>query len=305
VPINCAQLGNDVNRIHSELLGHTKGAFTGALQGREGVLAAAHGGTVFLDEVESLSPEAQGFLLSVVEPARPLRPMGASESSPALKVDVRFISASKVPLNKSGLRRDLAERLSELNLILPTLEDRREDIPLLIEKLLAEQRPGERPTRIAAEAITFLAEHNYPGQVRELEAALRMAANEARFRAEDDGLGSAKAVISRDDLERYFEQRNRAHGRGPSPRSSPTALYRVSDLEVVAASAPPPPRKRPGELQRADLEQALRASGGNQTHAAGSLGISLNTLKTKMKALGLRKEEFVQTALPRKADREK
>lgn len=295
VPINCAQLGSDVNRIHSELLGHTKGAFTGAIQHREGVLTAAHGGTVFLDEVESLTPEAQGFLLSVVEPARALRPMGASESSPPLKVDVRFISASKVALARSGLRRDLAERLSELNLILPTLEDRREDIPLLVELLLAEQRPGERPPRIDPEAVDFLAARDYPGQVRELGAALRMAANEARFRAEDDGLGSAKAVITRGDLEVYFDQRDRAHGRGH--RASQTAMYRVADVDVLAVS-PPIPRKRPVDLQRVDVEQALRAAGGNQTHAAGSLGISLNTLKAKMKAFGLRKDAFGQTSPP-------
>lgn len=282
VVINCARLPRDVASLTSEFLGHVAGAFTGATQARTGNLVAAEGGTVFLDEIESLSSEGQGFLLDVVEPEGELRPLGAGPRSPRIDLDVRFISASKVPLGASHLRNDFCERLSGLSIEIPPLESRREDIRALTFRLLEEIRwpSGVRPS-ISKAALELLARRNYRGQIRELRDALTGAGNEALADAEDAGRKLADAVIGERELTAYFEGRNRAHER-------PEQTLMISREQVEAAL-----RKRPVDITRDEVAQALRAAGGNQTHAAKALGMSLNTFKSKMRGFGLRRKDFL------------
>jgi len=290
VPINCGRLPRDPTSLHSELLGHCKGAFTGALQARTGTLVEAHGGTVFLDEVESLPPEAQTFLLDIVEKGGPLRPLGVPPRSAPLSLDIRFISASKVPLSESGLRDDLCQRLSGVNIVIPVLEERREDIPLLAERLMAGTRwVGGVEPMLSHGAVKFLASRSYRGQIRELRDALQTAGHEALVDAEEAGLAPEKAVIHPGKLEAYFEGRDRVH----QPRELTQMIARASLLgnpNETLGPFPSPFPKRPRDVTRAELVAALRASGGNQTHAAEALGMALNTLKKRMRELGVDRE---------------
>jgi len=167
VPINCARLPGDASALHSELLGHVKGAFTGADAARKGKLVHADGGTLFLDEVESLSPLAQGFLLDVLEGTGDLAPLGAA--APKLTAPVfRLISASKMPLGDTELRDDLCERLAEGHLWrVPTLEERTADIAGLIATFEAHQTSllGV-DIHFDDDALTAAAAASWPGQIR-------------------------------------------------------------------------------------------------------------------------------------------
>jgi len=145
VNINCTHPPADPTALRSELVGHVKGAFTGAVEAKTGQLFLADGGTLFLDEVESLGREAQAFLLTLLEGADDLVPLGAPVSKGRPRPSFRLISASKQRLNESPLRHDLAQRLGRGDFIhIPSLEERREDIPTLalrfVEELAAEQQ---------------------------------------------------------------------------------------------------------------------------------------------------------------------
>lgn len=286
LPLNCGRLPKDPTALHSELLGHVAGAFTGASSARLGALASAAGGTVFLDEVESLPPEGQAFLLDIVERSGPLRPLGASPRSQPLELDLRFISASKVPLEESGLRHDLAERLSAYAIAIPALEERREDLPVLVALLMKDLRwPGGAAPKVEREAMALLAERSYRGQIRELRDALGVVGQDALAAAEELGLAASKAAITRVALADYFEGRNLAHER----------RHKTLIIPAPRAAAPitTPPRKRPEDLTRDELDVALRKVAGNQTHAADALGISVNTLKAKMRVFRLRREDYL------------
>jgi len=174
VPVNCGALSPSL--VQSELLGHCKGAFTGAIDDRPGFVRSAQGGTLFLDVVEELPPAAQPLLLRVLQESEVL-PVGAARP---LKVDVRVLAATQRNLDalaeEQHFRSDLLARLSGVTLELPPLRDRREDLGLLIRALLRRQL-GE-----AAERITFTCEaaralflHRWPLNVRELENALQAA----------------------------------------------------------------------------------------------------------------------------------
>jgi two-component system, NtrC family, response regulator AtoC len=172
VPLNCAAVPETL--AESEFFGHTRGAFTGAVQERPGVLQLADRGTLFLDEVEDLSAPLQAKLLRVVQD-REVRPLGAAS---ARLVDVRLIAASNRDLaamvEAGAFRRDLYYRLRVLAIQLPSLRARREDIPLLIEHFVARfnRAHGTSFTVPPATALRPLLEHPWPGNVRELENVL-------------------------------------------------------------------------------------------------------------------------------------
>ncbi|MFZ9887074.1 MAG: sigma 54-interacting transcriptional regulator [Myxococcota bacterium] len=173
VSLHCARLPSDESALHSELLGHLRGAVSGADAPRAGKLVAADGGTLFLDEVECLSEPAQGFLLDVLEGTGDLSPLGAK--SQALHGPVfRLVSASKRPLGESPLRRDLAERLMEGHTWrLPTLDERVADIPGLMRLFAAEQETLlGLDTEVSDEAIELACATPWPGQLRQLRAAV-------------------------------------------------------------------------------------------------------------------------------------
>ncbi|MDH3729373.1 MAG: sigma 54-interacting transcriptional regulator, partial [Myxococcales bacterium] len=172
VSINCAAIPDDL--LESELFGHVAGAFTGATRARAGVFVQSHDGTLFMDEIADMPPRMQLDLLRVLQEQR-VRPVGASEER---RVDVRLVTASKRPLSEliveGKMREDLYYRLAVVELRLPALRDRREDIPLLCEHFLgriADER-GEPKKILSRAALQRLCAHDFPGNVRELEHLL-------------------------------------------------------------------------------------------------------------------------------------
>jgi DNA-binding NtrC family response regulator len=268
VPVNCARLPQEPTALHSELLGHVKGAYTGAENARTGKLVHADGGTLFLDEVESLPSLAQGFLLDVLEGSGDLAPLGAA--APRLKpITFRLVAASKQPLSTSGLRSDLCERLAEGHLWrVPGLEERREDIPGLVKRFAAEQEKmlGAKVI-VAPAAIRFCVDAAWPGQVRQLRAAVVALAQLGLARAlekSDDAPSDVVVKLSETDFAAHLAERDAAFG---------------ADVVRTKADA--------RSLTAPQLKQALQAAGGSKAAAARALGISRNTLAKKLDDFGL------------------
>jgi DNA-binding NtrC family response regulator len=168
VPVNCAAIAAEL--IESELFGHVRGAYTGAQQSREGLFYYARGGTLFLDEVTELPAAAQAKLLRVLEERR-IRPVGSEQEIP---VDVRVVAASNRDLKgevaAQRLRHDLYYRLQVVELTLPPLRERSEDIPLLVDYFIGQLAPYLGVSRLVPDARTLarLADYDWPGNVREL-----------------------------------------------------------------------------------------------------------------------------------------
>ena len=176
VAVNCAALPE--NLLESELFGHVKGAFTGAVANRAGLFVEADGGTLFLDEIGDMAPALQAKLLDVLE-RRVVRAVGASRER---EVDVRIVTATHRDLPArvaSGeFREDLLYRLDGISISIPPLRHRRQDIPLLASRFLVDARSGAPKAvvdRFSTEAMTLLLEYSWPGNVRELEHAIARA----------------------------------------------------------------------------------------------------------------------------------
>ncbi len=282
VSINCGHLPHDRVHLGSELIGHAKGAFTGAHEPREGKLFAADKGTLFLDEVDSLVPEAQAFLLTLLEGRDELVPVGAPMSKRRPRPDFRIICASKKGLKQAGIRADLSERLGGDFVHLRRLEDRREDIPVLVERFLnGVGAEVQAHAELSQAALLFLMSRHWAGQVRELQESVQAVVHRRLGELKRDGIATRSFVVGRVDFERYFEDRIRA--------------MEGDDSSGISAAEKLPLSKRPKHLTREDLESALRATKGNKTHAAKRLAIALNTLKRKMKELGLLSRDRSET----------
>jgi DNA-binding NtrC family response regulator len=253
--INCGALPESL--LESELFGHVKGSFTGAVRDKEGLLVVAKGGTFFLDEIGEMSPATQVKLLRALQ-EREVIPVGATEARP---VDVRIIAATNRDLEeeirKGAFRSDLYYRLNVIALHLPPLRDRREDIPLLSRYFLS-RRVGDDPgatVPVLAEATQeALLEYDWPGNVRELENALERA-----------------AVVCEDG------------------EILPSHLpERVVEPPIPSFVDERPPPNPPMEvIERAYIEWVLRAEGGNKSRAAEVLGIDPSTLYRKLNRYGL------------------
>ncbi len=247
--INCGALPE--NLLESELFGHVKGSFTGAVRDKQGLFAAARGGTFFLDEVGEMPPSLQVKLLRVLQ-EREVIPVGATESIP---VDVRIIAATNRDLEeevrRGNFRSDLFYRLNVIALNLPPLRDRRDDLLLLMEQFLqnlaAEQ--GSDPKALASEALDAVMVYEWPGNVRELENALEHA-----------------VVLSRGTLIEAHHLPERITKRRKEPLVAERS-YRNPTLEVI---------------ERAYIMWVLQAEGGNKTRAAEVLGIDPSTLYRKL-----------------------
>jgi len=278
VPINCARLPQDASALHSELLGHVRGAFTGAESDRVGKLIHAAGGTLFLDEADSLPELGQGFLLDVLEGTGDLAPLGGR--TPLLQAPVfRLISASKRPLGQSALRDDLCERLASGHLWqVPTLEQRRADIPGLLQLFAREQSTllGVE-INLPDDAIALARVAEWPGQVRQLKATIAVLAQIAVARLPLDQPLPRRLTVTRRALEAQLDERVRGFGQHPPA----VAAASVAEVEPVSHKADP------RRLTRAQLAATLAEVSGNQSAAARRLGIARNTLARRAREFGL------------------
>jgi len=252
--INCGALPETL--LESELFGHVRGSFTGAVRDKDGLFVAARGGTFFLDEVGEMSPATQVKLLRALQ-AREVIPVGATA---AVSVDVRIVAATNRDLDeeirRGTFRSDLFYRLNVIPLRLPPLRDRRDDIPVLADyflRRLADAR-GRTPPRLTPEALELLQSHDWPGNVRELENALERA-----------------VVLSGGDE--------------IAPDALPEALTRAGPVPLVSDRLPPNPSLE--IIERAYIEWVLRSEGGNKTRTAEVLGIDPSTLYRKLVRYGL------------------
>jgi DNA-binding NtrC family response regulator len=252
--INCGALPESL--LESELFGHVKGSFTGAVKDKQGLLVAARGGTFFLDEIGEMSPGTQVKLLRALQ-EREVIPVGATEAVP---VDARIIAATNRDLEeeirRGGFRSDLYYRLNVIALHLPPLRERREDIPLLahffLERLKVNDEGQDRT--LADQAMEVLVDYDWPGNVRELENALERAC-----------VVNSKTKIPVEAL----PERVRI---APKPR-------------VVADRPPPNPTME--VIEQAYIQWVLQAEGGNKSRAAEVLGIDPSTLYRKLNRYGL------------------
>lgn len=255
VPIDCSVLGT---LLESELFGHTKGAFTGAVATRPGLIETADGGTAFFDEIGELPLELQAKLLRVLQ-EKELRPLG---SNARRKASFRPIAATNRDLAREvehgTFRRDLYYRLNVVTLRLPPLRDRMEDIPELVEHFLA--RHGSRH-RLSSELMAELTSYDWPGNIRELENCIE------RLVALNSG-----PLLQTGDL--------------PTALASPR-LPSDAALAAAAARAPQPGVRRLDDLEREAIVQALSYTNGDRSRAAELLGIGRTTLYRRMKAYGV------------------
>ena len=277
VELNCGRLPRDPNQLQSELLGHVKGAYTGATFRRVGALFEADHGTLFLDEVESLPAEAQVFLLDVLEGTSPLRPLGADKGLP--RPNVRFICSTKVPLDDTTLREDLVNRLVRGHrIIIPTLAERREDVPLLVGNILdvIKAASGVEAT-VTQEAMEFLTAQEWPGHVRQLKAALDSTT---------DGHHGGHLELGVKAFQDYVASEAIVRG-GSTAALVDTTNELEPETGPIEIDPPEGARKRPIDMTRADVEDALRRAGGVMKVAAELLGCSPTTLREKRKEFGL------------------
>jgi DNA-binding NtrC family response regulator len=257
VAVNCAAISTSL--LESELFGHERGAFTGAVARKPGRFELADGGTLLLDEVAELSPEAQAGLLRVLEERKLMR-LGGTH---LVAVDVRVIAATHVDLKEAVVagrfRDDLYYRLSVLVAAIPPLRERREDIDVLARHFLDRlvRHAPRRVDGIAPAAMTALTAYRWPGNVRELRNVIERAVM----------LGAGE-VIEVDDLPPEIR------GNHLAPAPAPTAG------EQVALPMPV------DELERRNLLAAMAATGGNKTRAARLLGIDRVTLYNRLRKYG-------------------
>jgi DNA-binding NtrC family response regulator len=250
VPVNCGALAETL--LESELFGYTRGAFTGATADRKGLWEEADGGTLFLDEIGETSPAMQVKLLRALQEGE-IRRVGSARS---VIVDARVLAATNRDLEKEvkagRFREDLFYRLSVVTLRVPSLGERRSDIPLLAERFLraASENAGRGRLRFSEAALNRLVAYDWPGNVRELESAVEYAALHARG-----------AEVAAEDLPPKLQT---AEVRQAASRSPLAALY--EDLPPL------------DELERRYLQHVLEATGGNRTRTAEILRIDRRTL---------------------------
>jgi len=260
VPVNCGAIPSEL--MESELFGHKKGSFTGAVADKQGLIQSAEGGTLFLDEIADLPLHMQVKLLRVIQ-EKAVRPVGESREQ---AVDVRILSATHKNLSalvaEGKFREDLFYRVNVIEIRVPPLRERLEDIPELVQSLLARlsRQTGIRELRVDESALRALSQYHFPGNVRELENVLERAATLC-----------AHGVIAGADLQ---------------------LRPKVSASEPVAiAGASVAPGEKLGEaledIERDAIVRALEQTRYNKTKAAQLLGMTFRSLRYRIKKLGI------------------
>ncbi|MFN3325760.1 MAG: sigma-54-dependent transcriptional regulator [Bryobacteraceae bacterium] len=268
IPVNSGSIPPEL--LESSLFGYVRGAFTGAISNRKGYFEAANQGTIFFDEIGTISLETQAKLLRVIQ-EREFMPVGSSEP---VRVDVRIIAATNADLRRmveeGKFREDLYYRLNVINLTLPPLRDRKEDIPALVDhffhvysrendKFL--DSDGRSMLRFETDAMQVLMDHNWPGNVRELENAIERSV-----------VLAASQIVPVSVLpEQLLQAGGLQIRRDESGYLPPDA----SLFEVVA------------DFERRKIIEALEAANWSQTEAAEALRIPLSTLNQKIKRLDI------------------
>lgn len=265
IKINCAAVPE--NLIESEFFGHEKGAFTGALNKREGRFELAHGGTLLLDEISEISPQVQAKLLRVLQ-ERELERVGGNRT---IKVDVRVIATTNRHLEQSvekkEFRQDLYFRLNVVPIQVPALREHREDVPFLAEEFVRRfgRKHGIRVRGLSDEASKTLLAHSWPGNVRELqnviERAVILCSDSGVIEPEHLGLTTVAVTASAPTP---------AAASPTAASSAPTAAPPTGDVVTLA------------ELEKRHILAALEQCKGNRTHAAKLLDISIRTLRNKL-----------------------
>ncbi|MGE5835152.1 MAG: sigma-54-dependent transcriptional regulator [Acidobacteriota bacterium] len=257
VPLNCAAIPDTL--LESELFGHEKGAFTGAIARRQGCFELANRGTLFLDEIAEMTPITQAKLLRVLQ-ERSFRPLGGQREQ---SVDIRVVAATNADppeaVRQAKLREDLYYRLNVFAIGLPPLRDRKDDLPMLIQAFIKEfnARNGRSVAGVSDRAMQMLERYNWPGNVRELRNVMERA-----------------TIVAK----------------GP--------VIEVADLPALNSPTPAAPNASLGLAPGTTVDQAeqqlievtLQHTGGNKTRAAEMLGISLKTLHNKLNRMKERPE---------------
>ncbi|MBI5514187.1 MAG: sigma-54-dependent Fis family transcriptional regulator [Deltaproteobacteria bacterium] len=253
VTVNCAALTETL--LESELFGHVKGAFTGAVGARKGLMEEADGGTFFFDEIAETSPAFQAKLLRALQEGE-VRRVGDNRS---MRVNIRVVAATNQDLHRAiaekRFRQDLYYRLNVVRFVLPPLRERREDIPFLVEFFLQKVcRKMSIRARLGDGVQEYLAAYDYPGNIRELENMIEQGV----------ALASHSGVVQLEDV---------------APQDLPLAPAERPNDRTLASSV--------DAAERAAIEVALREHDGNREKAAELLGLSPTTLWRKMKRLNL------------------
>jgi len=264
IPIDCSTLSPGL--LESELFGHVKGAFTGAVQDKAGIFAAAKKGTLFLDDVANLSPELQAKLLRVLE-AREYKPVGSDQ---IFKTDVRIIAATNKDLgrmvNEGTFREDLYYRLNVFPINLPSLRERRDDIPRLAYHFMRVfcRKTGKRLRGFTDDALEVLVNHAWPGNVRELKNVVERLV-----------IMSDQGVLSFLDLMHQLKTgRTLEEDRVPATVEELKGAKRIKKQLLEDSFS---------NLEKAFLMRALEESGGNITHAAAKVGMQRSNFSALLK----------------------
>jgi DNA-binding NtrC family response regulator len=252
VPLNCAAIPDTL--LESELFGHEKGAFTGAITRRQGAFELANRGTLFLDEIAEMTPATQAKLLRVLQ-ERTFRTLGGQREQ---SVDIRVVAATNVDppeaVRQGKLREDLFYRLNVFAIRLPPLRERKEDIPLLTQSFIREfsSRNNKSVGDVSDQAMEILQRYHWPGNVRELRNVMERA-----------------TIVCRSELIQPADLPTLASATGPATSAAAGGPMLAAGLTV-------------DEAERQLIELTLSHTGGNKTRAAEMLGISLKTLHNKL-----------------------
>src|SRR5215471_19164470 len=274
VPVNTGSIPVDL--LESQLFGHIKGAFTSAVASKKGLFEVADQGTIFFDEISTISPETQAKLLRVIQEREFMR-LGGTET---IKVDVRILAASNEDLRKlvreGRFREDLYHRLNVISVHLPPLRDRKEDIPLLVDRFLSEfcRENAKPPRAFTNTAMKLLMDYDWPGNIRELENAVERAVVLSTSESLDVEL-LPESVRTREIVKGVHLQLaeflpplpGEVAGHGASP---PPSLYEILE-----------------EVERRIIVDMLERTHWNQTEAAERFQVPLSTLNQKIKRLGI------------------